>query len=106
MGALKTPVVALDKKLIRVALGGTNVNPTGGSVGIEKVGEAKTGDVAVAGAVGVIIGVIARMVAATMVSTAFGMVVGMADPRQATVTMSTMKLVAKNCLVLVIQFSN
>jgi hypothetical protein len=105
MGALITPVVALERKLIRVASGGTNVDPTGGRVGIEKVGEAKTGDVAVAGGVGVITGVIARIVAATIVSTAFGTVVGMADPRQATVTMSTMKPVAKICLVSVIQFS-
>ena len=105
MGPLTTPVVALDKKLMRVAAGGINVDPTGGSVGMEKVGDAVKGAVAVAGRVGVIVGVMARWVAATMVSTALGTVVGMVDPRQAVITIRTVNQAAKRLLVLNIHIS-
>jgi hypothetical protein len=105
MGPLTTPVVAFDRKLMRVAAGGINVDPTAGSVGMEKVGETVKVGVIVAGRVGVIAGVMARWVAATMVSTALGVFVGMVDPRQAVVMTRIVNPAAKRLLVLNIHIS-
>jgi hypothetical protein len=104
MDPVTIPVVAFDKKLMREASGGIKVAPTGGSVGISKVGVVN--GLADAGTVAVFAGVIARIVAATMVSTAFGTVVGRVDPMQAAVRDNIVIPALKSCTDLDIQFSN
>lgn len=104
MEPVTIPVVAFDKKLMRVASGGIKVAPTGGRVGISKVGVTK--GVADGGTVAVFAGVIARIVAATMVSTALGTIVGMDVPMQAAVRTRVVIPTLKSCLDLTIQFSD
>jgi hypothetical protein len=61
----------------------------------------------VADARGVVVftGVIARIVAATIVSTALGTTVGKVDPKHAIVTIKNTRPAAPSCFVLIIHFS-